>query len=585
MKLVPCLAFLVLACASREPAPETSSRETAAEWIARGRAELERGDPVAAEGSFERAAELEPDAFEPRLWTLRAWMDQGRSNDTLDALDALDREGRRGPEMSYLYGMAFVRRAEGYLAAGVTDSSITMNFQDAVSYLEEAVEARPEEYPDAYAALATAAWYTQDLERARAAAERATALTPDDGAVWMVLGRVALSQYVLVREDESVAAEADAHWLTAKDAFARAVDALGAPADASDRTRSSEAAQELAQTWIWKQDRAHAAPAFALAIGWAPERVDFAAIHGFLSGEAPEGALFRGALERAVEIYHGHADAADARGGKLLWWLGWARYQQREFAGAEEAFHAALAASPEYVNGWYYVALSRYELQDWSGAAAALEKGWSDGPDAMLAELSADPETNAARVEYLIGQVYPAPLPAVAGADESPDYAPIPGASLLQVARLAEICAETVPSEPRHWNNLGLFLRDEGDRLEATAETPPDPTLLARLHQGALAAYERALALAPDDPQVLNDTAVMLHYYLDREPERALAMYARASEVAEGLLAGELAPEERDRIQTALEDSRDNRAALEELLAERAAGASTDGASGEGGGG
>ena len=81
MKLVPCLAFLVLACASRDPAPEASSRETAAVWIARGRAELERGDPASAEGSFQRAAELEPEAFEPRLWTLRAWMDQGRSND------------------------------------------------------------------------------------------------------------------------------------------------------------------------------------------------------------------------------------------------------------------------------------------------------------------------------------------------------------------------------------------------------------------------------------------------------------------------------------------------------------------------
>jgi tetratricopeptide (TPR) repeat protein len=563
------LSVLALACSSPAPAPEEAPREPAAEWVAKGRAELERGDPLAAEGSFQRAAELEPDAFEPRMWTLRAWMDQGRSNDTLDALDALDREGHKGPEMSYLYGMAFVRRAEGYIAAGVKDSSITMNFQDAVDYLAEAVDERPDEYPDAYEALATAAWFTQDLERARAAAERATALAPTDGSAWMVLGRVALSQYVLAREDESAAAQAEADWLAAKDAFAQVVGLLGSPADAAERTRLSEAAQELAQTWIWKQERAQAAPAFALAIGWAPERVDFPAILGFLGGEEPEGALFHGALEHAMEIYRSHADPSDPRAGKLLWWLGWSRHQQRDFAGAEEALRAALASSPEYVNAWYYVALSRYELQDWSGAAAALEQGWTDGPDAILAELTADPETNAARVEYLIGQVYPAPIPAPAPA---PAEATIPGASLLQVAHLAEMCAETVPSEPRHWNNLGLFLRDESDRLEATAtaETPPDPMLLAVLHERALAAYERALALTPEDPQVLNDTAVMLHYYLDREPERALAMYARASELAAERLAGELPADERARIETALEDSTNNRQALEELLAERA---------------
>jgi hypothetical protein len=88
-------------------------------------------------------------------------MDQGRSNDTLDALDELSRAGQQGPEMDYLYGMAFARRAEGLLESGVTDSSVEMNFQDAKDRLEKVTKLDAARYHDAFLPLASA-WYTQD---------------------------------------------------------------------------------------------------------------------------------------------------------------------------------------------------------------------------------------------------------------------------------------------------------------------------------------------------------------------------------------------------------------------------------------
>ena len=45
------------------------------------------------------------------MWILRAWMDQGRSNDTLDAIDALGPEQASEAERDYLYGMGL--RAPG----------------------------------------------------------------------------------------------------------------------------------------------------------------------------------------------------------------------------------------------------------------------------------------------------------------------------------------------------------------------------------------------------------------------------------------------------------------------------------------
>jgi tetratricopeptide (TPR) repeat protein len=133
----------------------------------------------------------------------------------------------------------------------------------------------------------------------------------------------------------------------------------------------------------------------------------------------------------------------------------------------------------------------------------------------------------------------------------------------LDAAYLAELLTAAFPDEPRHWNNLGLFLRDEGELLEITAHrekaTPPDPALLADLYERSFAAYERALALTPDDPQVLNDTALMLQYHLGRDPEQVAAMYRRSIELSElRLAAPDLSPDDRARFEQTRSDATGN---------------------------
>ena len=100
-----------------------------------------------------------------------------------------------------------------HLAAGVTDSSITLNFRDATANLRPAVEADPETFRDAFQPLASAAWYTQDLGLARWAADRAVAAYPCDAEAWLTLGRVAMSQFSLAQKEASDAAEG--HWYSA----------------------------------------------------------------------------------------------------------------------------------------------------------------------------------------------------------------------------------------------------------------------------------------------------------------------------------------------------------------------------------
>jgi len=552
------LLFLLPACTSVEApasgatAPQASAAEIEA-WIAAGRDLLEAGKPVEAEVPLARAAAAEGDSLRTRMWVLRAWMDQGRSNDTLDALDELERAGVKGVEMSYLYGMAFARRAEGYLADGVTDSSVQNNFLDATGLLGEATAADPQRFRDAFLPLARAAWYVSEFEIARAAADRAVELAPGSAAAWLERGRIAMTQFGEASADEPEGARAQALLAEARDSFQRALAAASEPEDEAGALRLAEAAQQLGHACLWLRQGPEATEAYALAAAWNPQGFDYAqaleSLRGVpkdLADDRPIG--FRAALEgaRALRAEHGLAD--DAGAGTLLWWLGWARFNEGEFAGSEEAFQASLALVPEYVNAWFYVGLARQYRKDSEGALAAMHAGWDADPSAMVATASG--AGGALRAfEGLLAWC----------AEQEPPRN-------LDAAFLAEMLAEAMPNEARHWNNLGLFLRDEGERLELAAyrkkEPAPDPALLADLYGRSFRAYQRALELNPDDPQLVNDTALMLHYHLDGDPADVEVLYRRALDRTDELLASELSEDDRARYTQSQEDIAFNLKAL-----------------------
>ncbi|MGH7152134.1 MAG: hypothetical protein ACREIU_15620, partial [Planctomycetota bacterium] len=74
------------------------------------------------------------------------------------------------------------------------------------------------------------------------------------------------------------------------------------------------------------------------------------------------------------------------------------------------------------------------------------------------------------------------------------------------------------PADPAAWNNRAFLCRQTGR------------------YEDAWRAYLGALRLRRDDPRLLNDAAIILHYNLGRDPRLASALYERAIECAGVLL-------------------------------------------------
>jgi tetratricopeptide (TPR) repeat protein len=454
-------------------------------------------------------------------------------------MDALDKKGEKGPTMDYLYGMAFAFKARGYVQEGAPGSAIGPAYSDAVDFLGRATKAEPVLFSDAFYYLADAAWFSQKLDVARAAAQKALEVAPKDAEAAFLLGRIALAQFGEANADEAHKGEADAHWEAARAAYQKSAEIFATRADAASKSRLASAHVELARTFAWKQKTDDVAREYAAAIAIDPRAVDFGEVQRILPGDR-----FLAALEVIAKEWpktHGTEDKVSE--ATVLWWLGYARYQAKQYATADDAFQSAVARCPEFTNSWYYSALARYQQQKFPEAIEALRAHFAANPADLVAAIETNRDYNLAILDGLVGK---------SKAKEKN----------LDAAFVTEIQIGVVPTEPRYWNNLGLFYRDAGDALDEGSKAE-DKAKAQALWEKALKAYERALTLAPEDPNYLNDLAVVLHYNLHRELDRAKALYEKAlANATKELERKDLTPDMREIRQIAQRDARNNLAKL-----------------------
>lgn len=518
------------------------ARQSVDELVQTGRELLALGKASEAQKLFERAAETDAHALRTEQWVIRSWLAQDRINDAFNAIDALAKTNS-GPELDYLYGMAFAANAQRHLKNGVNGQIIGMSFSDAVVYLQKATLANPALYKDAFAPLAEAAWYEQKLDVARAAGEQAVALEPQNADAAMTLGRIAMSQYVSAKDDAAQAVEADVHWETARASFAKAAELFSARGDVPAQTAT--AALQLGHTLAWKKKVDEAARAYALALSADPDVVDFGQVINVLA--EPKDAFVK-CLEEGARMRKEKSAGETRADATLAWWLGWARFENAQYAEADAALQTAVRLNPSFHNSWYYIAQARYAQKDYAGAVDAFGRHFEASPEDLAASIAPNSDIDLAILDYLVAWC--------ANNERT-----------VEAGLLSEAQTIVAPKVSRYWNNAGLFYRDAAERL-MKSETAADQKTSAELIDKAYTAYSMALELSPTDPSILNDTAVMLHYYLKRDFDRARAMYLKAREIAEAELAKtDLAEDVRRIYAIALRDSKNNLAKLEREVA------------------
>lgn len=534
----PTLALPALPTAAR-------AQETPEALVQQGRALLVQNKAVDALPLFERADQLSGGKLATRLWVLRCWMQMGRINDALDAIDKLAKT-EKGPAIDYLYGMGFWFTAKDRLAQNAGGAIIGMNFGDATTYLKKCTAADDKSWPDAWLALAESAWYSQDLESARAAAEKACAVEPKDAPAHLLLGQIAFSQYVTVASDEAQKDKAAAHMQAARAAF-EACDALLAGCSTpADRAQRGQAQKQLGDLACWAKDKAAAEKAYGRALGYDPNAAKIDELYrGIAASFDKEFAeVFLATIELAEKTFVESWGAENTGDATILWWLGWARLDQKQYDKAEEAFAGAVKKWPQYFNAWFFIGIARYSRQNFDGAIAAMSRHYKENRDDMVATVQQNKDRYLAILDSLVGK-----------AAESQE--------IVAAAQLSEVQALAEPRTSRYWNNAALFWRDAGDGLRRNpGET--EQKLALQYFETAFQEYEKALELEPENPNYLNDTAVMLHYYLDRDLERAKSLYQKAAERAAALLEKKgLSVADKEAYQIALRDSKNNLAKLE----------------------
>lgn len=542
-RLVLLLPLLFLPAASEACATTAIvAQETVDGLILKGRAKLDLGDAAGAQALFDQAAQMEPGTLRTRMWVIRAWMDQGRVNDAYNAIDELAKTNK-GVEIDYLYGMAFATDAKRGIETNQAGPMTGEKIQDALNYLGTVAKTSPAQFPDALAMLCWAAWESQRLEDGRAAAEKYLHVAPpaQRAAAAFQLGRFALAQFQRDQADETKKVLADQHWEAAKVAFGLARADLDGKSEPAARALLARVSIDTGHLHVWKKDLDAAVAQYGKGLGLDPTLANYPQMLSSLGQEKLLAALELGEAE-FVRLW-GADNAADAT---LLWWLGWARLQQKQYETAETAFASSVKKFPSYTNCWFYVAVCRFSRQDRGGAVEAVKKHFELNAADLAAAIQQNPAYNLAMLDSLVGFC----------AEKEPPRN-------LDAAVLSEAQALAKPDEVRYWNNAGLFYRDGGEPLGRSKDEAKKKQAMA-LFEKAYECYSKALELQPGDPSILNDTAVMLHYYLDRDLERAKELYKRANQRAKELLAkGGLEPEMKKLYETAETDSGNNLRKLE----------------------
>lgn len=488
--------LLLAALAAFAPAQD-SLRERAA-------AAENRGDFQTAADAYLKLVAAEPGTVQ---WIVEAGRCLGRSSRFATAIDLLEDGRKKFPDYVEVPAMlARVLLLKAEYDPGALDRE--QLWRDAAELTEGVLKVDPQ-HEDSRLLLAQARYLLGDWEQAVAQAEEAVRQHPGRPGAQVLIGRIALDRmtsllhsYDAAQASLSEQARADlvaaiaTERKRAKDAFSRAAEL--------DPSRAHPHLMLAKLALLDRHDgevRQHLMDALAIDPDAPVEHARLA-----IGGDWQQlAAAYADCLQR----YAARPDAVAQKRATLRWYEAKALFDGRQWQAARKGFEQALAENPAATNSHYYIALCAYELGDHDAALQhAGEYAAVSAPAFADVVLSLQGDTRgevAALVKYLADRAY-----------QQGDKAK--SRDLNHVTALVYDTADA-------WNNCAFLCRETGKFDEA------------------LSAYRRALEKEPNSPQLLNDTAVVLHDHLGTEPNRAeaVALCRRAIAEADKILASPLA--------------------------------------------
>ncbi len=465
--------------------------------------EAERqGDWSSAGELYVALAKQEPDKLQWVLDAARCLRTAGRFNDALDVLDGAKSRFENSADIAAMTASTYHVKAENLIAQGIRDLNVRFQFEEAARIAGESLRLHPGRR-DLRLILARSHYQLGNMDDALAQAEEAVRRFPDHHGGWILLGDIAYRTFVGLNEQLREMKPGDPDYAAT---VTRAGEARNSATEAFERAIALNPERpgpfvQLGNILAWTGNTEQALVQYEKALKIDPRsRVD----HSWIAKNSKPDRRVR-MYAAANAAYLSRPDATAAHAAQLDWWQAYALYERKRYKKAYELFVRVIEANPEFLNSRCYAMLAAY----WQGEHDLAEK-----QAARYAKEA--PKHFADHVRYYTNQ------DETVGIIEYFSRRAYEAGRMDRARDLNHVLAKLLDTA-RHWNNYAFLCRE------------------TRRFEESLRAYETAIELAPDSPQLLNDAAVILQYHLpsDANRSRAREMYERAVQLAKKTLEDE----------------------------------------------
>lgn len=490
--------------------------------VAQGGAQSETVDPrdLAERGAIDDAIAAwrakiaeRPDDVTLRLALIDLLLEKHYTNDALDETQAAIKQIPRDYELLLRMTRACQQKGEALRLTQGGGTSARSWFQDVVRWGGEASKIAPKKR-EPHAMRGMALFGLGRVEEAEKVADTLIEIAPEHPGGWILRGECLFDRYQVAKGDKKadVAKRLHPRVHAAFEKASELDDARVIPWRRLGDLAAWEADTDKALSY-WTEALARD-PERGAPLTWLRENID----------AARRTDMYAKAIERFDALGTQPADGK----ARLLWLLGVLDFGEKRYEECRKRMQACYDLRNDWLNALFYHGLASWKLDDQDMGLLAF--GLFAQKDAVqLAKSIRDSLANADVNKELVK--YYADLAFKRG------NAPMSRDLNHTVALLEDDAAR--------WNNYAFLCRE-------TAQ-----------YEESWRAYQKALGHAPEDPQLLNDAAVILQYHLLRDLDEAASMYADAIKFADAELAKKsVTPEDRKRFEQAKTDAGNNLAAL-----------------------